>query len=81
MRLYLPSTHSLVAVLDDEHLNYAANIVNENDSLHIFTSFLNKVTTNEQPINREMVNKTVSLLCFKKHGKLSSEQLQVLSFS
>lgn len=47
MRLYLPSTHSLVAVLDDEHLNYAANIVNENDSLHIFTSFPNKVTTNE----------------------------------
>ena len=45
--LYLPSTHSLVAVLDDEHLNYAVNIVNENDSLHIFTSFPNKVTTNE----------------------------------
>ena len=72
MRLYLPSTHSLVAVLDDEHLNYAVNIVNENDSLHIFTSFPNKVTTNEQPINREMVNKAVSLLYlyFKKHGKL-----------
>ena len=34
-------------VLDDEHLNYAVNIVNENDSLHIFTSFPNKVTTNE----------------------------------
>lgn len=55
MCLHLPSTHSLVAVLDDKHLNYAANIVNENDSLHIFTSFLNKVTTNESPINREMV--------------------------
>ena len=47
MRLHLPSTHSLVVVLDDKHLNYAANIVNENDSLHIFTSFLNKMTTNE----------------------------------
>lgn len=47
MCLYLPSTHSLVAVFDDTHLTYDANIVNENDSLHIFTSFLNKVTTNE----------------------------------
>jgi hypothetical protein len=59
MCLYLPSTHSLVAVLDDKHLNYAVNIVNENDSL----------------IKERQLNETVSLLYlhFKRHSKLFSE--------